>query len=500
MAKIHFGLLDGITTRDGKTKGRGERKLLKNGNIPIYLTISQNRKLARYRTSIEIPSVSYWNPKGMVKELASFPEHKVLNERLKRLRKQAEDAEEKVKESGVEVTAKAIMDVFRKLETNTYDAKFSFLKYADDYLERIYNNNQYAQFKRQGVFVRRLKCFVNGVNPDDYELLKNKDVPDEKDLLFSDITYQFLTEYDSYLHKLPNLRWKGLHLNQNTIKKEMEIFRAIFTQGVNSLEEKGLKIERNPFGKYECKGTEPKEKAKLSSDEIEVLESLELAENSSLWNARNCFLFAFYCGGIRFGDNVQMRGNNISKEEGTYRLKYTMDKTAKKKNILLIPEAIEILKKYIDLENPSTDYIFPYLDNNAPYAKAITPEEKEALSADETRMLKKAVSAKNALVNKYLKILADKAGISKNLSSHIARHSFADLARKNTGDIFDIKNILGHSSINTTQTYLKKLDTETQDKALQNVFHKENKADALLKQLQQLDKDTLKELLGKLNS
>ena len=62
MAKIHFGILDGVSTREGKTKGKSARKKLKNGNIPIYLTISQNRKLARYRTSVEIPSATLWNP------------------------------------------------------------------------------------------------------------------------------------------------------------------------------------------------------------------------------------------------------------------------------------------------------------------------------------------------------------------------------------------------------------------------------------------------------
>ncbi len=500
MAKIHFGILDGVTTRDGKTKGKNDRIKLRNGNIPIYLTISQNRKLARYRTSVEIPSASLWNPSiGFVRENALFPEHRELNAYLRRLKKQAEEAEEKVRASGAEVTAKAIMDVFRKLETNTYETKFSFIKYAEEHLQHLYNNNQYAQFRRHGVFVNRLKCFINGVKLKDYELVRSVETCKGKDLLFTEITYKLVAEYDTYLHKLPNLTRKGLLLNQNTIKKEMEIFRSVFTQGVNYYEEKGLRIERNPFSKYEFKGTEPKEKPKLSFAEIEALQAIELPEHSALWNARNCFLFAFYCGGTRFGDNVQIRGCYISEEEGSYRLKYTMDKTGKKKNILLVPEAVEILQHYIYLDNLTTDYVFPYLDNNASYAHAVTQEEKQALSPDETKQLKRDISAKNALVNKYLKVLARKAGVSKNISTHIARHSFADLARKNNGDIYDIKTILGHSSISTTQTYLNKLDTETQDKALQNVFHQDNKADEIIKQLKQLDKDTLKDILERLN-
>ena len=497
MAKIHFGLLEGVKNNQGKSK-------LKNGNIPIYLTIYHNFKIARFRTKIEIPSAVYWNTdEETVYKKPKTPDAAKMNDELKKMRRQAEDAVSIVEKSDAEVTAKAIMNVFRRLHTNTFitasdNRNFSFLKFADEYLERIYNNGQYAQWRRHNVFVHRIKCYVNGVKPNKIELYKNRKAPEGKDLLFSDITYRFLVDFDTYLHKLPNLSKKGLRLNQNTIKKEMEIFRALFTQGVNIYEEKGLKIERNPFNKFEFKGVEPHEKAKLSFEEIEALESLKLQEGSTIWNARNCFLFAFYCGGTRFGDNIQIRGCNISKEEGSYRLKYTMDKTGKRKNIVLVDKAIEILKKYIDLDSNSTNYVFPYLDNKAPYAKAITPEEKEALPPDETKRLKMEISAKNALVNKYLKILAEKAGINKHISTHIARHSFADLARKNTGDIYDIKTILGHSSINTTQTYLNKLDTETQDKALQNVFHKEDKTSELLKQLQQLDKETLKQILTKL--
>ena len=112
--------------------------------------------------------------------------------------------------------------------------------------------------------------------------------------------------------------------------------------------------------------------------------------------------------------------------------------------------------------------------------------------------LKKAIGSSNALLNKYLKKLAEMSGIAKNISMHIARHSFADLARKNTGSIYDIKSILGHTDIKTTQTYLKKLDTETQDKTMQNVFHREDEADRLLKQLKNLDSATLKQLLERL--
>jgi hypothetical protein len=56
-----------------------------------------------------------------------------------------------------------------------------------------------------------------------------------------------------------------------------------------------------------------------------------------------------------------------------------MNKTAATKEILLMPEALNIITKYIDLDNRTSAYIFPLLDNKAAYAKATTWEEKEQL-------------------------------------------------------------------------------------------------------------------------
>lgn len=498
MAKIHFGLLH-----------------IRQGNLPIYLTISHNRKLARYRTKVEIPSARLWNAgKECVytnEAIIDKTETESKNNELKRLEKQADKAETIVKESGKEVSAKAIMEVLRKLETNTLKDKFSFIEFVAESVEKAYNNRQYALFRKYDVFLRRLKGFVNGVKPEEFDLRpkktsQQKEVEaDEKDLLFTDINFQFLTDYELYLHQLPNNCQKNLLLKQTTIKKEMATFKALFAKGVNCKEDEGLKIGRNPFEKYKCKKGEPKLKAKLTREEIDALEALQLSENTPIWNARNCFLFAYYAGGIRFGDVIQIRGAFITKVEGHYRLKYTMDKTSKEKNDILNPEAIEILKKYIDLDNLSTDYVFPYLNNNAPYAKAITPEERDALSADETKQLKQEIGSKNALVNKYLKELAEMAGINKHLCTHVARHSCADYLRKEGVPIHDIKDTLGQSSTLTTEGYLNQNDTETRDEAImllsrKGTSHKqESQSDSLLKQLQQLDKDTLKELLEKLN-
>jgi site-specific recombinase XerD len=109
------------------------------------------------------------------------------------------------------------------------------------------------------------------------------------------------------------------------------------------------------------------------------------------------------------------------------------------------------------------------------------------------------VNSKNSLLNKYLNILANMAGITKKVSMHIARHSFANIARQKKANVYDISKALGHSSLKITETYLSKFDTTSQDATMKQVFEEANKVDevALLKQLQSLNPETLAALLQK---
>ena len=157
-------------------------------------------------------------------------------------------------------------------------------------------------------------------------------------------------------------------------------------------------------------------------EEIESLKALELEEGSLLWHTRNCFMLAFYCAGMRAGDLIQLRGTNVVYENGGWRISYRMDKTATAKEILLLPEALEIITEYIDLQNRTSKYIFPLLDNNAPYAKAVTWESKEQLPYEIKKMLLQHTNSKNSLLNKYLGKLAAMAGIEKKVSMHCLRH------------------------------------------------------------------------------
>ncbi len=114
-------------------------------------------------------------------------------------------------------------------------------------------------------------------------------------------------------------------------------------------------------------------------------------------------------------------------------------------------------KQKINKEN----YLFPLLSSGIEYRS--------------DRVLKQKISSCNALVNKNLKKLMKITGVKTNISFHIARHSFADYARRQGMDLYAISKALGHQSLSITEQYLKSFDQETIDSAMDELFRNKQK-------------------------
>ncbi|MDE6858989.1 MAG: tyrosine-type recombinase/integrase [Duncaniella sp.] len=112
------------------------------------------------------------------------------------------------------------------------------------------------------------------------------------------------------------------------------------------------------------------------------------------------------------------------------------------------------------------------LSNDAEYAGYVTQADKDRMRPELRHKMYQDISSKNALINKYLKKIAEKAEIEKPLSMHISRHSFAHIAQESGAESSAIKNILGHSNLDTTERYMGSFDTTKTDETLRNVFAK----------------------------
>lgn len=460
------------------------------GKFAIYIRIIQDRKVTKVKTSVEVNKKD-WNPEGGKNEnwvRQSDPDYSNKNDTLKNELDKIKKTYQKLKKDSVATPERIIAAVnagessetFLKIESRKAD--ITMTGFAAERTQAIFDAGGFRNWKKYNGFLNKLADFMAK------KLRK-------KELLFADITPALLTRFDAYLHTLHNARSKkeaGKMLHQNTIVVIFNIFRTLMKKG---MELGYITPDKNPFITFKYSGVKT-EKEKLDITEIEALEALELEEDSLDWHSRNCFLFSFYCAGIRAGDLLQLRWVNV---EGG-RLNYQMGKNHKTRDLKLVPQAAAILDLYRTENSKPTDYIFPFMNNRKTYASAISQADRDTLPSDIKKKLLLEVEGKNALLNKSLKRLAEKAGISKKLSMHIARHSFASIAVQKGLESNKVKSLLAHSRLQTTEGYMGNFSSSENDKALESVFeHPADKKAKLLALIQGMSEEDVALVLAVLD-
>ena len=439
------------------------------GKFPIYLRITQNRKHKRIKTTIELNRMNDFNPKAKQDNWIKKqePNHKKWNDILAKELERGKDAFRKLEEEGMATSA--ISSIIAEQGKPS-----SFLDYARERTNENFSEGGIRIWRIYNGFCNKLEAFLK----------ENK----KTDLPFAELSPALLSKFKSYLHTLHNVREPEKMLHPNTIALNLRIFKTI----VNKAVKEGLiKPEKNPFLSFENK-TIKTTKEKLTDEELERIKNLELAEGSRIWDARNIFLFSFYCAGIRIGDLLQLRWMNTTPEG---RLIYYMGKNHKKRDLLLIQPAKEILQLYWKEGAKPTDYIFPLLDNDQPFAGAIMPEDKETLSPVMKQKLVEQVSSKTSIVNNNLKKIKELAELNKNLTTHISRHTFASKAKQAGIPDGRIKNILAHSNLKTTEGYMGEFSTEEDDKVLSSIFEESSPKARIMAKINEMKPEDLERLM-----
>lgn len=422
-----------------------DNKPSRDGRYRVLLRITQNRKHKRIKTSISLNRKSDWNK--IRKEVRqSEPNYKIWNDMLKKEMEKAKMQYLELKDYGI-VTPDKLKD-----ELIASERPVSFLKYAQQRTQELIECGNIRNAKKYKTFCNKLELFLTNGNGK------------VRDLSFGEITPSLVEDFYNFLMNLRNERNPDQVLHPNTVQTNLNIFRTLIKKAIEI--DKLMKMDRNPFLAFKYKGVKT-EKEKLNSEEIDLIIGLSLEENTPIWHCRNYFLFSYYCAGIRAGDFIQLRWCNISTDN---RISYQMGKNHKTRDIKLPKQALDILELYRKDDSRPTDYIFPLLDNNAIYAKAVTQSEIDVLPSEIKNLLFNQISSKTAIINKYLKKIAVCAGINKNISFHCTRHSFAKVAKEKGISTDVIQNILGHSKEETTKRYMGEIDNSECDKTMEKLF------------------------------
>lgn len=227
---------------------------------------------------------------------------------------------------------------------------------------------------------------------------------------------------------------KSVGVCPNTSSFYMRGLRAIYNRAV----EKGLTQQRNPF-RHVYTGVDKTVKRAVPIETIRRIRDLKLDENPLEDFARDMFMFSFYMRGMSFVDMAFLRKEDLKNGFLSYRRR----KTGQRLSVRWERQMQEIVDKY---DTCGSVYLLPIIRDS---------------DSDERRQYKNCIH----LVNAKLREMGKAIGLATPLTSYVARHSWASIAKSKDIPLAIISEAMGHDSEKTTRIYLDSLDTLLVDRA-----------------------------------
>ena len=253
------------------------------------------------------------------------------------------------------------------------------------------------------------------------------------DIFLSQLNYKFIFDFELFIKAYQPLDHHK-PCGQNTVMKHIERLRKMVNLAIRN-----EWLSKDPFAKFAPSFTKSTREfltaAELTSIEEKGFSIIRLK------HVRDLFVFSCYTG-LAYVDLMNLTPDNIVLGiDGEHWLKTSRQKTDNAVNIPLLPKALEIMEKYKEHPKALADgTLFPNISNQK--------------------------------LNSYLKEIADVCGIDKNLTFHLARHTFATTVTLTNGVPMEtVSKLLGHSSIRTTQIYAKVVEKKVRED-MNNLKHK----------------------------
>ena len=260
------------------------------------------------------------------------------------------------------------------------------------------------------------------------DILQFQEYLENQKLVYSKISTQEIKDYIEYL--------KEEGKKTSTISRNLATIRSFY-----QFELRTKKVKKDPTEGLQSPKIEKKAPSVLSSEEVELL--LEQPKNIDLKGIRDKAMLEFaYATGMRVTEIISLNIEDVDFEKAFV----TCSNGIKKRNIPLGNISLNALKEYVQDARPVM----------------IKDEDEKALFVN--------VNGKRLTRQGFWKIIKyykEQAHISKDITPHVLRHSFATHLLQNGADLKSIQMMLGHSDISSTQIYMK-----YQDEGIKNIYRK----------------------------
>lgn len=380
-------------------------------NIYFRITIDGKRAESSIRRKIE---VNRWcNATGLVK--GSSKEVQELNRYISSIKGKIFHYQQRFIEKGEGITAVNLRDAFLKKDTNV-KMLLQIFKNHNDQIKKLIG----IDFATNTLI--RYKTTLNHLSKYITQEYKVEDIPLKKvDLMFA----------NGFEYYLKTTEGCGHNTSFKYVSNLRKIVRSTYANGW---------IDKDPFVNYKTK-YKIVDREFLLEKEIQAIIDKDF-KIERLCQVKDIFIFCCYTG-LAYSDVKKLSRNNIVIGiDGENWIKINRTKSKTRSNIPILPLAEDLIKKYSNHPEASNgEILFPVLSNQK--------------------------------MNSYLKEIAHLCGIKKNLTFHLARHTFATTITLSNGvPIESVSKMLGHKSLRTTQHYAKILDRKVSYdmKILRNKF------------------------------
>ena len=266
------------------------------------------------------------------------------------------------------------------------------------------------------------------------------------DFYFTDIDVLWLRGYELFLRERNNA--------DNTIGIRFRSLRVLYNRAIT---DNIAKQSNYPFDAYKVsKFHEQTTKRAIRREDIRNIIDLDLRTITTyhtpyLELGRDIFIFSYLSCGMNLTDIANLKYSDIVNE----RVAYIRQKTGKHISFLLQPPAKDIIEKYRKDKAILQDYVFPILDAQI--------HKTESQKRDR---IKKA----NKSINRALRKIGAKLELPIDLTTYVARHTYATVLKRSGVNIALISETLGHSDVATTQIYLDSFENSQIDEAMKNLL------------------------------